>query len=710
MTRTQRRVALLVAACFFMEMLDGTIVVTAAPRIASSLGVATTAIGLVITAYLVTLAVLIPASGWVSARFGARPVFLAAIAVFTFASLGCALSESLPMLVAMRVLQGVGGAMMVPVGRLIVLAATPKEELMRVVSFLVWPALIAPSSPAGRRHPHLGLSWHWIFLVNLPLGAVAFALALRLVESPLQPRPGHFDRRGVLLTGLGLACLTYLASVVAEPRPAWVLAAALAAATVLLLTTAIRHLVRARDPLVHLSILRIATFAASIGGSALFWLACGAAPFLLPLLFQESFGRARIIGQVGNRDSTEIKIVHGDPPVAMERRSASGPRSAELRILRELERDGFDLAPRVVAESGRGATYSWLDGSPLPVDELGHDDLVEWTGRAATLLSQLQQETRLEDGSVVVHGDFWLGNLLVRGTEITGLVDWGDARRGSAEVDRRFLIESLVRRLDIAPRLAHRLTDVRDAVLPGRATPDPAAYVLGEHAHLVTLPAHVTVHRVVGLPSREVLLDRAAEWARTEPTAPVLLPSSRGATRLLCELRAGLVERGLLVPELRRSPAEVSSESVGYHAFVDHEGTVIADFVTRHDVDADAIEVSRRSDFVAEGRAAVHDGALRGPVTVWLDDGGGAPSMLGVDACLGLWSAVGAEAGMDIAGLAYADLAGIARPRLELRPGLYTPPITTLHDRPSPPGGRATTPPAAPSGRPAEPDRGGDPS
>lgn len=110
----ERRQALLVAGCFFMEMLDGTIVTTAAPRIGSSLGVPTSSVGLVITAYLVTLAVLIPASGWVSARFGSRPVFLAAIAVFTLASVGCALAGSLLLLVAMRVLQAAGGAMMVP--------------------------------------------------------------------------------------------------------------------------------------------------------------------------------------------------------------------------------------------------------------------------------------------------------------------------------------------------------------------------------------------------------------------------------------------------------------------------------------------------------------------------------------------------------------------------------------------------------------------
>ena len=132
--RRHRNLALLVAGCFFMEILDGTIVTTAAPQIGSSLEVPATSISLVITAYLVTLAVLIPLSGWVGSRFGARPVFLAAIVIFTAASAACAASTNLPELVAFRVLQGVGGAMMVPVGRLVVLAKTPKQELMRVVA------------------------------------------------------------------------------------------------------------------------------------------------------------------------------------------------------------------------------------------------------------------------------------------------------------------------------------------------------------------------------------------------------------------------------------------------------------------------------------------------------------------------------------------------------------------------------------------------
>ena len=283
--------ALLVAGCFFMEVLDGTIVVTATPRIGQSLGVASTAVGLVITAYLVTLAVLIPLSGWMSARFGARRVFLTAIALFTLASVGCAASQSLGELVAMRVLQGMGGAMMVPVGRLVVLARAPKRELMRVVSYLTWPALAAPVvAPLAGGVITTYASWHWLFLVNVPLGAIAFAVAWRLIFSPPGPPPPPLDRLGVLLTCTGLAALTYTASLLSAGSPHWALVAAFGAAALALVTASIRHLLRARDPLVNLRTLRIATFAASIGGSALFWIAVGAMPFLLPLLFQEVFG------------------------------------------------------------------------------------------------------------------------------------------------------------------------------------------------------------------------------------------------------------------------------------------------------------------------------------------------------------------------------------------------------------------------------------
>jgi EmrB/QacA subfamily drug resistance transporter len=288
--RRHRNLALLVAGCFFMEILDGTIVTTAAPQIGSSLDVPATAISLVITAYLVTLAVLIPLSGWVGSRFGARPVFLAAIVIFTAASAACAAATNLPELVGFRVLQGVGGAMMVPVGRLVVLAKTPKQELMRVVAFLVWPGLIAPVfAPLAGGVITTYASWHWIFLINVPLGAVAFVVALRLIESPPTPPPARLDRLGVLLTCGGLAALTYDADLLARDQPPWLFVAACGIAAAVLLAAAVRHLLVTEDPLINLRTLRIATFGASIGGSTVFWLAVGAVPFLLPLLFQEIF-------------------------------------------------------------------------------------------------------------------------------------------------------------------------------------------------------------------------------------------------------------------------------------------------------------------------------------------------------------------------------------------------------------------------------------
>src|SRR5579875_2785223 len=251
--RSQRKVALLVAGCFFMEMLDGTIVTTSAPKIARDLHVSVGSISLVITAYLITLAVLIALSGWMAARFGGRATFLAAIALFTLASAGCAASTSFPELVVMRVLQGVGGAMMVPVGRLVVLAPSRPAELMRLTALLVWPGLIAPVvAPLVGGLITTYASWHWLFLINLPLGVVAFGLALRLVHPPALPEPGRLDVVGVLLTGVGLGGLTFTAELLAKPSTDWPLAAGIGVPSLALLAAAVVHLLRARVPLIDL--------------------------------------------------------------------------------------------------------------------------------------------------------------------------------------------------------------------------------------------------------------------------------------------------------------------------------------------------------------------------------------------------------------------------------------------------------------------------
>ena len=186
--------ALLVAGAFFMENLDGTIIATAAPRMARSFGVPSVELNVVITAYLLALGVFIPVSGWIADRFGARLVFSGAIVLFTVSSGLCALSTSLGELTAARVLQGMGGAMMVPVGRLVVLRAANKADIIRVIAYLTWPALVAPVvAPALGGALVTYASWRWIFVLNLPLGLVALLVAVRIVPNLRPGRPAGLD-------------------------------------------------------------------------------------------------------------------------------------------------------------------------------------------------------------------------------------------------------------------------------------------------------------------------------------------------------------------------------------------------------------------------------------------------------------------------------------------------------------------------------------
>jgi EmrB/QacA subfamily drug resistance transporter len=286
-----RAVALLVAGCFFMENLDGTIVITSAPRIGRALHVPSTSIGLVIAAYLVTLAVLIPLSGWLAERWGARPVFLAAITIFTLSSLACALSVSFPELVVFRVTQGIGGAMMVPVGRLVVLARTAKADMLKVIALLVWPALIAPVvAPLAGGLITTYASWRWLFLINVPLGLVALVMAWRLIRSPRTAAPPPLDRAGAVLTCAGLGAATYMAYLLSKSAVAWTAVLVSAGAAVVLLVAAVRHLLRTPYPLINLRTLRAPTLRVSLGSGSLFWTSITAVPFLLALLFQNVFG------------------------------------------------------------------------------------------------------------------------------------------------------------------------------------------------------------------------------------------------------------------------------------------------------------------------------------------------------------------------------------------------------------------------------------
>ncbi len=288
----QRNTALLVAGCLFMDMLDGTIVTTAAPQIGRSLHAAPASVGLVVTAYLVTNAAGIPLAGWLTRRYGNRATFTAAIAVFTLASAGCAASTSLGMLTAMRILQGAGGAMMVPVGRAMVVSAADRRDLLKITSYVVWPGLIAPViAPLAGGLITTYASWHWMFLINVPLGVIAFAVARRLVRNlPGTGVPAPLDWLGVLLTCTGLGCLTYAAHLLSLSDPPAGTTGAFGAGAVALLGLAVWHLRRAPHPLLNLRALRVHTFRLTAAGGSLYWVVCGAMPFLLPLEFQTQFG------------------------------------------------------------------------------------------------------------------------------------------------------------------------------------------------------------------------------------------------------------------------------------------------------------------------------------------------------------------------------------------------------------------------------------
>lgn len=283
--------ALLVAGAMFMEILDATIIATAIPAIAATFGVAPVDVNIAVSAYLLTVAILIPATGWAADRFGIRPVFLTAIVVFTLASVGCALSASLPMLVAMRVLQGVGGAMMVPVGRLAVLRYSDKADLVRAIALLTWPALTAPVvAPAlGGAVATYG-SWRWIFLINIPIGIVGLLLAFKLIRGgpAVQTRP--FDWRGLLLLGAGIAAALLALEHIRVSGTDWMMVGIGGALAVILLGAAIWHLRRSPAPLMRLSVLRVRTLRITVSGGSLYRLVITAVPFLLPLLFQLEFG------------------------------------------------------------------------------------------------------------------------------------------------------------------------------------------------------------------------------------------------------------------------------------------------------------------------------------------------------------------------------------------------------------------------------------
>jgi EmrB/QacA subfamily drug resistance transporter len=271
--------------------MDSTVIATSLPAIASSIGTSPVALKLALTTYLLALAVFIPVSGWAADRFGPNRLFGWAIVVFMVGSVACAASSSLAEFVAARFVQGMGGAMMTPVARLVMLRSTRRSELVQAMAWLTMPALVGPliGPPLGGFLTTYA-SWHWIFLINVPIGCAGIALAARYLPVIPPGAPVPLDRVGFLLSAIACSGLIFGFSVAGlDVMPTWVpvtlVCAGFAAASLYVV-----HARFAAWPLLDLTLLRITTFRSSVIGGSLFRIGVGAVPFLLPLMLQVGFG------------------------------------------------------------------------------------------------------------------------------------------------------------------------------------------------------------------------------------------------------------------------------------------------------------------------------------------------------------------------------------------------------------------------------------
>ncbi len=347
-----RFIALIVASAMFMEQLDATILATALPTMARDFGVAAPSMSIALTSYLLSLAIFIPASGKMADRFGARTVFAGAIATFMLGSVLCAQAPNLPLFVAARAFQGLGGAMMMPVGRLVLLRSVERKDLVSAMSWLLVPAMIGPiiGPPVGGLIVTY-LDWRWIFYINIPIGLLGVVLVTSFIDNTRGRTESAFDLSGMILSGVALGCLFFGFELASHPGLTIEVFGLLGIGTIFG-AFYVRHARGTADPIMDLSLMRLPSFGTSVIAGSLTRITQGAQPFLLPLMLQLDFG-------LSAAQSGTIVIA-----------TAIGSLSMKAFAAKILRRFGFRnslILNGILASAGYALCAAFRPGWPYPV-------------------------------------------------------------------------------------------------------------------------------------------------------------------------------------------------------------------------------------------------------------------------------------------------------------------------------------------------------
>jgi EmrB/QacA subfamily drug resistance transporter len=284
------KIALLMAASLFIEMLDGTIVTTALPKMSQYFHTSAATTALLVSVYLITVAIFIPLSGWMANRFGKKRIWITAVIIFTFSSLTNALAPNFPFLLVTRIIQGISGSLMTPTARLIVLEKTPASQLLKMVSYLIWPALIAPAiAPLVGGFIVTYWSWQWIFLVNIPIGLMIALIGIKLIDNDPVKKTTPFDLLGFIEIALASGIILIGAELATYGKNYWLSAFGLIVLGVILGLMVFRHLKKAVNPLFSIDALKITSFRICETSGSVLWLCVGALPYILTVFLQTIF-------------------------------------------------------------------------------------------------------------------------------------------------------------------------------------------------------------------------------------------------------------------------------------------------------------------------------------------------------------------------------------------------------------------------------------